>query len=82
MASTSSGRFQAPASLTDFQACPHKADDPSENARSIGIVLQYGNLRMVDLGDLTWNKELDLVCPNNLIGKAGVFVVSHHGMDI
>jgi hypothetical protein len=37
---------------------------------------------MVDLGDLTWNKELDLVCPKNLIGTADVFVVSHHGMDI
>jgi competence protein ComEC len=61
---------------------PRKEDDPSENARSLGVVLKYGQFRMVDLGDLTWNKELALVCPNNLIGNADVYVVTHHGMDI
>ncbi|MFL6353568.1 MAG: ComEC/Rec2 family competence protein [Bryobacteraceae bacterium] len=58
-----------------------KPTDPSENARSLGIVITYGKLRIVDLGDLTWNKELELVCPNNKIGKADIFVVSHHGLD-
>jgi competence protein ComEC len=55
-------------------------NDPSENARSVGIVMQYGKFRLVDLGDLTWNKELALMCPNNPIGTVDVFVVSHHGM--
>jgi len=59
-----------------------KATDPTENARSTGLVLTFGNLRIVDLGDLTWDKELDLVCPNNKIGRADLFVVSHHGMDL
>ena len=45
------------------------------------MVITFGKLRIVDLGDLTWNKELDLVCPNNKIGKADIFVVSHHGSD-
>lgn len=58
-----------------------KASDPSENARSVGTVLVFGNLRIVDLGDLTWNKELQLVCPNNKIGRADIYVVSHHGLD-
>jgi beta-lactamase superfamily II metal-dependent hydrolase len=57
-------------------------DDPSENARSVGFVLRHGNFRFVDLGDLTWNKELELACPSNRIGTADVFLVSHHGMDI
>jgi len=35
-----------------------KASDPSENARSLGVVIEFGKLRIVDLGDLTWNKEL------------------------
>ncbi|MBV8553163.1 MAG: MBL fold metallo-hydrolase [Acidobacteriaceae bacterium] len=61
---------------------PEKATDPSENARSTGVVITFGNLRIVDLGDLTWNKELELVCPNNKLGRADIFVVSHHGMDI
>ena len=34
---------------------------------------------MVDFGDLTWNKEHDLACPNNLIGTIDVYLVSHHG---
>lgn len=56
--------------------------DPSENARSVGVVISYGDFRMVDLGDLTWNKEFDLVCPNNKIGPVDVYVVSHHGMNM
>ncbi len=58
-----------------------KADDSSENARSLGFVLTYGSFKFVDLGDLTWNKELELACPNNLIGTASVLLVSHHGVD-
>lgn len=59
-----------------------KEADPSENARSLGTVIQFGKFRTVDLGDLTWNKELSLMCPVNKLGKADLFVVSHHGMDI
>jgi beta-lactamase superfamily II metal-dependent hydrolase len=56
-----------------------RAVDTSENARSVGFVLTFGKFRSVDLGDLTWNKELDLVCPDNAIGPVDLFVVSHHG---
>lgn len=54
---------------------------PSENDRSLGVVMNFGKLKIVDLGDLTWNKELQLMCPNNKIGKADIYVVSHHGID-
>jgi len=53
--------------------------DTSENARSVGFVLTFGKFRTVDLGDLTWNKELDLTCPNHAIGPIDLFIVSHHG---
>lgn len=59
-----------------------KEVDATENARSVGTVLTFGKLRIVDLGDLTWDKELDLVCPNNKLGHADLFIVSHHGMDL
>ena len=59
-----------------------KATDPTENARSVGLLITFGRLRIVDLGDLTWQKELDLVCPNNKIGRADLLVVSHHGLDL
>jgi len=55
--------------------------DTTENARSVGIVLTYGAFRMVDLGDLTWNKELELMCPNNKLGTVDVYIVSHHGWN-
>jgi beta-lactamase superfamily II metal-dependent hydrolase len=56
--------------------------DPTENAQSVGILITYGNFRMIDMGDLTWNKEKDLVCPVNKIGKVDLYLVSHHGMDM
>ncbi len=59
-----------------------KATDPTENARSVGTVITFGQLTIVDLGDLTWDKELELVCPNNKLGRADLLVVSHHGMDL
>jgi competence protein ComEC len=60
---------------------PEPATDPSENARSLGILLTFGKFRFLDLGDLTKKKELELVCPNNRIGTVDVFLVSHHGSD-
>jgi beta-lactamase superfamily II metal-dependent hydrolase len=63
-------------------AAAKKSDDPSENARSLGVLVTYGKFRFVDLGDLTWNKELELACPVNKIGAVDLYVTTHHGMDI
>jgi beta-lactamase superfamily II metal-dependent hydrolase len=54
------------------------APDLGENARSIGMVVTFGKFRLVDLGDLYWNQEHDLVCPNNLLGTADVYMTTHH----
>ncbi len=56
--------------------------DPSENARSAGILVRFGNFRFLDLGDLTKAKEIPLVCPNNLIGTIDLYLVNHHGMNL
>lgn len=58
-----------------------KPVDHTENARSTGTVLVFGKMRIVDLGDLTWDKELGLMCPDNKLGHADLLVVSHHGID-
>jgi competence protein ComEC len=59
-----------------------KDTDPTENAQSTGSRIIFGKFRAVDLGDLTWNKEHDLMCPDNRIGEVDVYIVSHHGQDI
>ncbi len=73
--------------LTDDAANPLCASftpgkpDPGENARSVGTVITHGRFRFLDLGDLTWNKEGDLVCPNNVLGTFDVYLTTHHGTD-
>jgi beta-lactamase superfamily II metal-dependent hydrolase len=59
-----------------------KEDDPGENARSIGFLLTYGSFRFLNLADLTWNKEVDLMCPVNRIGKVDLYLVNHHGLAL
>ena len=58
---------------------PAQAADPTENAQSVGSIVSFGQFRVAHLGDLTWNKELDLMCPNNKVGTVDLLVVSHHG---
>jgi competence protein ComEC len=55
--------------------------DQTENARSLGSVITFGKLRILDLGDLTSDKEMGLVCPQNKLGKIDIYIVSHHGWD-
>jgi competence protein ComEC len=60
-------------------AAKRQYTDQGENPHSIGIHITFGKFRLLDLGDLTANKELELMCPNNRIGQVDVFMVSHHG---
>jgi competence protein ComEC len=53
--------------------------DKTENLRSLGVLITFGKLRILDLGDLTWDKEMELMCPVNKLGHVDVYIVSHHG---
>jgi competence protein ComEC len=56
-----------------------KSGEEGAGSQSIGLVLSFGDFRMVDLAGLSWNQELGLVCPNNLLGKATVYLTD--GLD-
>jgi competence protein ComEC len=61
---------------------PAAQTDDTENARSVGVLITFGQFRFLDLGDLTKKKELELACPNNLVGNVDLFLVTHHGADL
>jgi competence protein ComEC len=52
-----------------------------ENAQSVGSVVRYGRFRTIDLGDLLWNLEAELVCPINRLGTVDLFLTTHHGTN-
>ena len=62
-------------------ATPQPAADHTENEFSLGLVMNFGNLRLVDLGDLPWAKELELMCPVNKLGRADIYIATHHGFN-
>src|SRR6185436_20597350 len=61
---------------------PKEASATDDNAQSVGSAITFGQFRAIDLGDLLWNKENELVCPNNPVGTVDVFFVTHHGLDL
>ena len=58
-----------------------QAEDRGENAQSVGVHLAFGQFRALHLGDLTVNKEFELMCPANPIGTVDLHIVSHHGLE-
>jgi competence protein ComEC len=56
-----------------------RPSDQTENARSLGTSITFGKLKILDLGDLTWDKEMQLMCPVNRLGHVDILIVSHHG---
>lgn len=70
------GAGQDNASCKDSEQRP---GDQTENPLSLGTLITFGKLKLLDLGDLTWDKEMQLMCPINKLGKIDVYIVSHHG---
>jgi competence protein ComEC len=62
---------------SSFKPGENNAEDPM----SVGSVVTFGQFRTIHLGDLTKNKEFELMCPNNRIGTVDVLLGLHHGVD-
>lgn len=58
-----------------------KPADPSENSHSLGVLINFGKLKLLDLGDLTYDKERLFMCPINRLGQVDILIVSHHGVN-
>jgi hypothetical protein len=62
---------------------PPMADDGGvENAESVGSLLSFGKVKIAAFGDLTWDREHDLVCPTNKVGHVSILLVDNHGIDV
>ena len=64
-------------SCANFKPGEGNAEDPM----SVGTFVSFGRFRTVHLGDLTKQKEFELLCPGNRIGTVDVFLGLHHGVD-
>ncbi len=51
----------------------------TEDVQSVGSYVAFGRFRAVHLGDLSWNREFDLMCPINRLGTIDLLVASRHG---
>lgn len=58
-----------------------KPTDNTENARSTGFLLTYGKFSFLDVGDLTWDREMMLACPINKMGEVSLLQATHHGFS-
>lgn len=56
-----------------------KPADTTENQRSAGLLLAWGKFKFLDVGDLTWDKEMELACPANKLGTVTLYQATHHG---
>ena len=58
-----------------------QAGESGENTQSLALVVEFGKFRFLDPGDLTYNRELALLCPQNQVGKVDLFLSTHHGSE-
>jgi beta-lactamase superfamily II metal-dependent hydrolase len=61
----------------DFKPAQSNAEDPM----SVGIYVTFAKFRTIHLGDVTKNKEFELMCPVNRIGAIDLFLGLHHGQN-
>jgi competence protein ComEC len=60
-----------------FKPGENNAEDPM----SVGTYITFGKFRTMHLGDVTKNKEFELMCPVNRIGALDAFLGLHHAVN-
>src|SRR5260221_4781286 len=73
-----------PGSGQENTNCANAAKAPADTTgtpRTLGALITFGKLRILDLGDLTRARELKWICPINKIGAVDIYIASHHGSE-
>jgi competence protein ComEC len=60
-------------------AADAKPANTTENSQCTGVLISYRGFTFLDVGDLTWDKETDLACPVNKLGRVSLLLATHHG---
>lgn len=74
------GAGQANPSCAGMEAMANNGGE--ENARSTASVISWGKTKIAAFGDLTWDREKDLFCPIDRVGKVDVYLATHHGTGL
>lgn len=56
-----------------------KPPNTTENSQTAGVLVSYRGFTFLDVGDLTWDKEMALACPVNKLGRVSLLLATHHG---
>jgi len=56
-----------------------KPPNTTENSQTTGVLITYRRFTFLDVGDLTWDKEMALACPANKLGRVAAMLATHHG---
>jgi beta-lactamase superfamily II metal-dependent hydrolase len=57
----------------------HQDVPQTEDDHSVGSFVTFGKFHTVILGDLTLNRQFDLMCPNNRLGSVDLDLLARHG---
>jgi competence protein ComEC len=60
---------------------PPRVNAVPDDPESVGSYITFGRFRALHLGDLTVDKEFELVCPMNRLGTVDALLGLHHGQD-
>jgi hypothetical protein len=58
-----------------------RVENEVEDVQSVGVLVEFGKFRFVDLGDVPWNLSCRLFCPENKVGPADVYLITHHAIS-
>ena len=61
---------------------PMAEDKGLENQKSIASLFSFGKVLIAAFGDLTWDREHDLVCPLDKVGHVNIMILDNHGMGV